>query len=193
MKNKLLLLTICLLLFIPGCAVNDNNGGDTIPEKEEEDYGKYSHNGRIVKMDKDGFHVQNDDKVELFNVNIERTGNFYLGEYVKLNSRDGNIYDVTPDEGFDYTSVMTTGMYDEDTKLDLKVEEISRDETGTMRIYGLAADNKEYDIVAGAETVTNFAHSRLKVNDEISVYPENVSDGTPAVVEAKAIIKENTD
>jgi len=75
----------------------------------------------------------------------------------------------------------------------LKVGEISRDETGTMRIYGLADDNKEYDIAAGAETVTNFAHSTLKVDDRISVYPESISDGTPAVVEAKAILKDNTD
>lgn len=193
MKYKLLLLTIILLLFMPGCAANDNNADDTIPEKEEEEYGKYTHNGRIVKIDEGGFHVQSDEKVEFFNVDTEGMGNFYLGEYVRLNSKDGNVYDVSLDEEFDYTSVMTADMYDEDTKLNLKVGEISRDETGTMRIYGLADDNKEYDIAAGAETVTNFAHSTLKVDDRISVYPESISDGTPAVVEAKAILKDNTD
>ena len=194
MKNKLLsILLICLLLLMTGCAVNDNNDeNDTIPDKEEEAYGKYSHRGRIVKMDQDGFHVQNGEKVDLFNVDTERANNFYIGEYVRLDSADGSIYDVALDEEYDYTAVMTADIYDDDEKLTLKVAEISRDETGTMRIYGLSADNKEYDVAASAETVTNFSHSTLKVDDEISVYPKNVSDNTPAVVEAKAIIK-NTD
>ena len=71
-----------------------------------------------------------------------------------------------------------------------QTSEISRDETGKMRIYGLADDNKEYDIAAGADTITNFAHSTLKADDHIIVYTEGVLNVIPAVVEAKAIVVE---
>ena len=178
---------------MPACAPNDNGADDNIPDKEEEEYGKYSHNGRIVKVDKGGFHVESDEKVEFFNVDEGARDNFYVGEYVRLNSKDGDIYDVALDEEFDYTAVMKADMFDEDERLDLRVEKISRDETGTMRIMGLAADNKEYDIITGPETVTNFAYSRLKTGDEIIVYPENISGGTTARVEAKAVLKDMTD
>jgi hypothetical protein len=193
MKYKLMLLIICLLILVPACAPNDNGADDNIPDKEEEEYGKYSHNGRIVKVDKGGFHVESDEKVEFFNVDEGARDNFYVGEYVRLNSKDGDIYDVALDEEFDYTAVMKADMFDEDERLDLRVEKISRDETGTMRIMGLAADNKEYDIITGPETVTNFAYSRLKTGDEIIVYPENISGGTTARVEAKAVLKDMTD
>ncbi|MDD4088452.1 MAG: hypothetical protein PHS04_16865 [Tissierellia bacterium] len=187
MKNKIVLMLICLLLlFMTGCAAND-----TPPGKETEPYGKYSSNGRIVKIDNGGFHIQGKDNVELFKVDTEKNNNFFIGEYVRLNSKDGNNYDVALDEEYDYAAAMTAAdFYDENSKLDLKVKEISRDETGKMRIYGLADDNKEYDIAAGADTITNFAHSTLKANDHIIVYTEGVSNVIPAVVEAKAIVVE---
>lgn len=188
MKNKLLLL-ICLLLFMIGCTVNDNND---IPDKEDEPYGKYSAHGRIVKMDKEGFHIKNEENVDLFNVDTGKSSNFFIGEYVRLESLDGEMYDVTLDEEYDYSGI-TENLFDEASKLNIRVAEISRDETGKMRIYGLAADNKEYDIAASSDTVTNFSHSTLKVDDEIFVYPENVSGDIPAVVEAKAILKKNMD
>ena len=192
MKNRLVsLIIICLFLLMAGCAVNDNNSGnDTIPEKEEEEYGKYSHSGRIVKIDKDGFQVQNDEEVTFFNVGQEGLNNFYIGEYVKLNSIDGNIYDAALDEEYDYTASMTAAdLFDENTKFNLKVVKISRDETGTMRIDGLAADNKEYTIDAGADTITNFAHSTLRVDDEITVYAKDLSAAIPTAVQAQAILK----
>lgn len=192
MKNRLVsLIIICLFLLMAGCAVNDNNSGnDTIPEKEEEEYGKYSHSGRIVKIDKDGFQVQNDEEVTFFNVGQEGLNNFYIGEYVKLNSIDGNIYDAALDEEYDYTASMTAAdLFDENTKFNLKVVKISRDETGTMRIDGLAADNKEYTINAGADTITNFAHSTLRVDDEITVYAKDLSAAIPSAVQAQAILK----
>lgn len=192
MKNRLVsLIIICLFLLMAGCAVNDNNSGnDTIPEKEEEEYGKYSHSGRIVKIDKDGFQVQNDEEVTFFNVGQEGLNNFYIGEYVKLNSIDGNIYDAALDEEYDYTASMTAAdLFDENTKFNLKVVKISRDETGTMRIDGLAADNKEYTINAGADTITNFAHSTLRVDDEITVYAKDLSAAIPRAVQAQAILK----
>ena len=128
-------------------------------------YGKYTANGRIVKIDKDGFHVEGEDNVGLYKVDMEKNKNFYIGERVRLNSMDGNSYDVELDEEYDYTAAMTAEIFDDDSKLDLKVGEISRDEMGRMRIYGLAADDKEYDIIVGADTITNFAHS--KIGDKI--------------------------
>jgi len=190
MRYKYILLAICfLLLLMPACAVNNNNTDEGIPDKEEEEYGKYSHNGRIVKVDKGGFQVQSDEKVDFFKVDEETIGNYYVGEYVRLSSKNGDVYDVALDEEFDYTSVMRADMFDEDEKIDLKVGKISRDETGTMKINGMAADNKEYDVITDAETVTNFAYSTLKVNDEISVYPKSISEGSPARVEAKALVR----
>ena len=118
MKYKLMLLIICLLILVPACAPNDNGADDNIPDKEEEEYGKYSHNGRIVKVDKGGFHVESDEKVEFFNVDEGARDNFYVGEYVRLNSKDGDIYDVALDEEFDYTAVMKADMFDEDERLD---------------------------------------------------------------------------
>lgn len=183
MNNKIMLMLICFMLFITGCAADD-----TPPDTEDETYGKYSANGRIVKIDNDGFHVQGEDKVKLFNVDTEKNSNFYIGEYVKLDSMDGNSYDVALDEEYDYTAAMATDIYDEDSKLELKVSEISRDETGEMRIKGLADDKKEYYVVVGPETITNFAHSTLKADDHIIVYSEDTSSVIPAVVEAKAIM-----
>ena len=80
-------------------------------------------------------------------------------------------------------------LFDENTKFNLKVVKISRDETGTMRIDGLAADNKEYTINAGADTITNFAHSTLRVDDEITVYAKDLSAAIPTAVQAQAILK----
>ncbi|MBP7222321.1 MAG: hypothetical protein KBA50_03630 [Sedimentibacter sp.] len=195
MKNKSpLLVIICLFILMAGCSANNNNlGNNTIPGKEEEEYGKYSHSGRIVKIDNNGYQVKNDEGVNFFNVGEKSLNNFYVGEYVRLNSLDGKIYDAALDEKYDYTSVFNTADFlDEANKLELKVVDISRDITGAMRISGRASDNREYDIAAGADTVTNFAHSTLKVNDEISVYSKDISGSMPAVVEAQAVLKNET-
>ena len=189
--NKLLIILLLLIITIVGCAENqnDNNGGNTDKnaESEDEPYGKLTANGQIVKMDDEGFHIQSGGNVDVYNVDTGRSSNFFIGEYVALTPMEGDLYDVALDEEYDYSGI-TADLFDEASKINVKVAEISRDETGTMRIYGLAADNKEYDIVANAVTVTNFARSSLKANDEIVVYPENVSGDVPAVVEAKAIL-----
>ena len=192
MKNKLLIICLVLLISITGCAENDNNNtGDTdkTSESETEPYGKYTANGKIVKMDDEGFHIQTGENVDVYNVDAGRSSNFFIGEYVALTSTDGDLFDVALDEEYDYSDI-DSNLFNEASKINVRVAEISRDETGAMRIYGLAADNKEYDIVANADTVTNFARSTLRVDDEIAVYPENVSGGIPAVVEAKAILNQ---
>lgn len=189
--NRLLIMIFLLIFIIVGCAENQNNNNDgntdKTAESEDEPYGKLTANGQIVKMDDEGFHIQSGENVDVYNVDRGRSSNFFIGEYVALTPMEGDLYDVALDEEYDYTGI-TSELFDEASKLNVKVVEISRDETGTMRIYGLADDNKEYDIVANAVTVTNFVRSTLKADDEITVYPENVSGDIPAVVEAKAIL-----
>ena len=189
--NRLLIMLLLLIFIIVGCAENQNNNNDgntdKTAESEDEPYGKLTANGQIVKIDDEGFHIQSGENVDVYNVDRGRSSNFFIGEYVALTPMEGDLYDVALDEEYDYTGI-TSELFDEASKLNVKVVEISRDETGTMRIYGLADDNKEYDIVANAVTVTNFARSTLKADDEITVYPENVSGDIPAVVEAKAIL-----
>ena len=192
MKNKLLIICLVLLISITGCAENDNNNtGDTdkTSESETEPYGKYTANGKIVKMDDEGFHIQTGENVDVYNVDAGRSSNFFIGEYVALTSTDGDLYNVALDEEYDYSDI-DSNLFNEASKINVRVAEISRDETGAMRIYGLAADNKEYDIVANADTVTNFARSTLKMDDEIFVYPKNVTGNIPAAVEAEAIFIE---
>lgn len=195
-SNKLLIICLVVLIIISGCAKNENNNktgdADKTAESENEPYGKYTANGKIVKMDDEGFHIQTGENVEVYNVDRGRSSNFFIGEYVALTSLDGDLFDVAIDEEYDYSGI-DRNIFDEASKLNVKVAEISRDDTGAMRIYGLAADNKEYDIVANAETVTNFARSTLKVDDEIFVYPKNVTGDIPAVVEAEAIFNRDTD
>ena len=195
--NKLLLICLLLLIIVTGCTRNENNnnvGNNTnTPDSNTEPYGKYSTNGKIVKIDEEGFHIQSGENVDVYKVDTGKTSNFYIGEYVRLQSMEGDGYDVVLDEEYNYNSGITEDLLDEAYKLNVKVVEISRDETGAMRIYGLAADNKEYDIVANVDTITNFAHSKLKVDDEILIYPDNVSGDIPAVVETKAIVIKNTD
>lgn len=189
--NKILIICLLLLIVIVGCAENENNNNtgntDKTAESENEPYGKLTANGQIVKIDNDGFHVKTGENVDVYNVDTGRSSNFFIGEYVALTPLEGDLYDVALDEEYDYSGI-TADLFDEASKLNVKIAEISRDETGTMRIYGVAADNKEYDIAVSAVTVTNFARSTLKVDDEIVVYPENVSGDIPAVVEAKAIL-----
>ena len=193
--NKFLILCLLLLIAATGCTRNEkNNGGNNIssPDSDTEPYGKYSANGKIVKINEEGFHIQSGENVDVYKIDTGKTSNFFIGEHVRLNSTEGDLYDVVLDEEYNYTGI-TENLFDEASKLDVKVVEISRDETGAMRIYGLASDNKEYDIAAGADTATNFAHSTLKAEDEIFVYPEHVSGDIPAKVEAKAIVIRNTD
>lgn len=191
--NKLLIICLILLISISGCAKNENNNAmdnDKTAKSKNEPYGKFTANGKIVKMDDEGFHIQSGENVDVYNVDAGRSSNFFIGDYVALTSLDGDIFDVAIDEEYDYSGI-DRSIFDEASKLNVRVAEISRDETGAMRIYGLAADNKEYDIVSNADTVTNFARSTLKVDDEIFVYPKKLSGDIPAVVEAEAIFNKD--
>lgn len=252
-KRLLLILYFTLLLNIIGCA-NENgdnnnnvNDGNTNNQSINETPGRYSAQGRIVKIDKDGLHVENNDKVDVYSVDQEQINNYYIGEYVGLNKLDGDKYEAVSDEYYDYNSRHTSSgepirrisgtvgeitddyllavtemgdvklsnlgdidlksgdqfivdyvekndenqiisYYNEVSRIHVTVKEISRDTSGMMRLYGIADDKKEYDIFVGLDTITNFAHSSLNTEEEIVVYPNDISGDIPAVVDAKLII-----
>lgn len=264
MKKTIVILIVILTINIVfvGCTnnVEENNGDANNLNRNEQTgennigsqgqdviLGKYNTQGRIVKIDESGIHVQVNDKVEKYNVANERANNYYIGEYVGLNKLDGDNYDIFADETYDYKNRITptgdsikrvTGTvgevkdnlvtavtemgdmklshegnfnlehgsqvmfdyielpdgnqmlsyYDEASKINVDVKEISRDASGMMMIFAVASDNKEYDIRLDTDTVTNFALSSLKVNDKIIVYPDEMTGDVPAVVNAKLIV-----
>lgn len=101
-----------------GCTKNDienNSNNNSQTEKNNKQaqgneviLGKYNTQGRIVKIDKTGIHVQVKDKVEKYNVTSERASNHYIGEYVGLNKLDGDNYDIFADETYDYKNRFTS-------------------------------------------------------------------------------------
>jgi hypothetical protein len=208
---------------------------------------KYIAKGKVIKIDKQGLHVQDKDKVDVYNVDYERIGKIYVGEYVTINKLNEVEFDVALDTDHDYSVRTTTdgkevtrisgavkevdkdnivvttderdiklsrardfdlesgdqlmvdyiklagrnqmlAFYDEASKISVAVIEISRDINGMMRIYALSDSNVEYDIVVGADTVTDFRHSSLNKDDRIFIYPNNISGDVPALVDAKLIL-----
>lgn len=115
-----------------------------------------------------------------------------MGDVKLANNGDFNLKSGSQ-AMFDYVEMpggnQIVSFYDEASKINVMVKEVSRDTSGIMRIYALAADKKEYDIQVDADTITNFAHSTLAVDDEITVYPKNITGDVPAVVDAKLIVK----
>ncbi len=213
----------------------------------ESESSKFTAQGKIIKIDENGIHVQDKDKVDVYNVNPERTSSLYIGEYVGINKLEGDSFDVVLDGNHDYNTRLTTegkninrvkgtagevtndhvivitetgelklnkardfdlvtgeqliadyvelpgsnqmlSFYDEASKINVIVKEISKDTNGTMRIYAVSDSKAEYDIMVGADTITNFMHSSLEPNDGIVVYPNDISGDTPALVDAKLIL-----
>lgn len=252
--NKILAtVTVASLVLASGCTnTNRPNEGQNIQGANTERSGqdipaRYSAQGKIVKIDKDGLHVQDGENVNLYKVDQARSSNYFLGEYVGLNKLEGDSYDAVSDQYFDYSLRRTSdgneikritatvgdvndefisavtemgdikfknpgnfslmagdqfmadyiegdnlsqmlSFYDESSKISATVREISRDVSGMLRIYAVSND-KEYDIRADADTITNFAHSTLRSGDEIIVYPEDTWIGDPEGIDAKLIVK----
>ncbi len=253
-RKILFFITFLLIMTLMSCSKEDS---DSIIEKQDSGNddsqkqmvsGKYSTQGKVVKIDETGLHVQTGDTVHVYNVDAERTKNFYIGEYVGLNKLDGDKYDAVLDQYYDYNTRFTStgeamkrvsgtvgdvdenyvyavtemgnvkftnpggfdlktgdqfmvdyielagtnqmlSFYDEASKINVTVKEIVRDTNGMMRIYGVSDDNMEYDIKIGEDAIVNFAHSSLKIEDRILVYPEKINDDVPAGVNAKLIVK----
>lgn len=259
--NKLNFIIIILIIALLSSCENNPQGPEnpTGENREElivnESYPtKFTAQGKVIKIDNNGLHVQDEDKVDVYNVDPERTRNIYIGEYVGINKLDGNKFDVVADEYHDYNTRITTegkaitrvtgtvsqsskdniivatengelklsrardfdlvngdqlmvdyveltgsnqmlAFYDEASKLTVTAKEISRDNNGMMRIYALSDSNVEYDIMVGADTITNFMHSSLEPEDQLMVYPNDISGDVPALVDAKLILlsRENED
>ena len=245
-NTKYLIIITLILVLAAGCAKKQDSGNNNA--KEQAVPGRYSTQGRVVKIDENGLHVQTGEKVDVYNVDRARTSSFFIGEYVGLNKLDGDKYDAVLDENYDYNARFTStgetikrvsgtvgevsenfvtavtemgdfkftkpgnfnlksgdlfmvdyvelagenqmlSFYNEASKINVTVKEVTRDESGMLKIYGNSDDNKGYDIMAGADTITNFAHSSLKTEDKILVYPEKISEDVPAVLNAKLILK----
>lgn len=252
--RKLFILLIVFIAFLSSSCENSPQQPDNQNDENKEilyvnksESSKYSSQGKIIKIDKNGLHVQVGDKVDVYNVDPERTKGLYIGEYVGINKLDGDKFDVVLDESYDYNVRITsegrpitriTGtlkdvnndtitvntdkgelklsktkgfdlesgdqlmadyvelagrnqmlvFYDEASKLNVTVKEISRDTNGTMRIYALSDSNVEYDIMIGADSFTNFIHSSLKTDDKIVVYPNGISGDVPSLVDAKLVL-----
>jgi hypothetical protein len=94
---------------------------------------------------------------------------------------------------FDYVELpegnLMVNYYDEAAKVYVQVKEISRDPSGMMMIFAVATDSKEYDIRIDENTETNFALSSLNVDDEIIVYPAEMTGEVPITVKGKLIVK----
>ena len=257
-NNKIFIIMIIVLIFsISGCSESEKKDeyqksveGGNNGQNEQDVPGRYSAQGRIVKIDEDGLHVEYENKVDVYKVDKARSSNYFIGEYVGINKLDGDQYDAVSDQYFDYNLRKTaTGetirrvtatvgdvdgdfvsavtemgdlkfnnpgnfslkagdpfmvdyiegegvnqllsYYDESSKINATVMEISRDTSGMLRIFATSDDNREYDIQADADTITNFAHSTLKEGDEILVYPEKISGDIPAYVDAKLIVRQD--
>lgn len=117
---------------------------------------------------------------EMGNINVR-----YEGEFKLKNKAQGM---------FDYAEIQNDNSlisyFDESSKIHADVKEISKDINGSMRIYAVANDTREFDIQLNADTITDFAPSLLNVGEKIVVYPEKITDNVPAFVNAKLIIKD---
>lgn len=116
---------------------------------------------------------------ELGELTIMNPGNFNL----PLNSNVIVDY-VTTKEGNKIVSY-----YDESTRMDLKIKNITRDADGRMVLVVTDANNKEYDLTLNHDVVMNVAHSTLKVGDSIKVYPTSIGDENPPKIKANMVIK----
>lgn len=80
-------------------------------------------------------------------------------------------------------------IYDETSKINLTVKNISRAKNGTMVLN--TEDDKviKYEVYVLGKSVLNFNHSDLKANDKIIVYPDVIRESYPAQIDAKMIKK----
>jgi hypothetical protein len=252
--KKLFILVLILISVLSSSCENNPQQPDNQDDKNKEklyvnssEPSKYSSQGKIIKIDNNGLHVQVGDKVNVYDVDPERTKGLYIGEYVGINELNGGEFDAVLDESHDYNARTTSegrpitritgtvkevskenitiitdqgevklsktrdfdlesgeqlmadyvelvgsnqmlAFYDEASKLNVTVKEISRDTNGTMRIYALSDNSVEYDIMIGADAFTNFNHSSLNTDDKIIVYPNGISGDVPALVDAKLVL-----
>jgi len=257
-KNLIMFFSMMLVfsIILSSCSIEKDNkdqSEQTAKNKSSNNVDKtadkYSAQGKIVKIDDNGLHVQIGDKVERYNVTKEKADIYYAGEYVGLNELQNNTYDVFEDETYDYNNRFTStgdqimrisgtvgevqnnfvtavtemgdvkltnpgkfslksgdqvmfdyvemaggnqmiSYYEETSKINVEVKEISRDTSGIMRIFAVSSDNKEYEIQVNENTVTNFAHSSLLKGENITVYPSDISGDIPAIVKCKLIVKD---
>lgn len=80
-------------------------------------------------------------------------------------------------------------VYNENTCLNLAVKEITRLENGQMVLLAIDDTGREFNVNVLDNTILFFNHSDLKVNDEITVYHDDVVDNSTTIVNGKMIQK----
>lgn len=132
---------------------------------------------KVKDVGEDFINIMTDDG----EVSIMNPGNFALPQ-------NSNVI-------FDYTSSdkgnTLVSYYDEGTKLDLVISDLSRDSSGELVIKGKDDNENEYQVVVKSDVLLNVTASNLKDGDKIFVYPMTVSDDNPKKVESSMILKYN--
>ena len=80
-------------------------------------------------------------------------------------------------------------LYDEITKLSLKITGLGRTDSGNMIISGADQSNNEYEVYVLSDTVLDFHYDTAALNDEIIVYHSEIELGTTTKVYAEMIQK----
>lgn len=80
-------------------------------------------------------------------------------------------------------------VYNEGTCLNLTIKEITRMENGQMVLLAIDDTGREFNVNVLDNTILFFNHSDLKVNDEITVYHDDVVDNSTTIVNGKMIQK----
>lgn len=126
------------------------------------------------------------------------------GKKLVISTKDGDIEFEAYDELFyekgmevtvDYIEIQqgaektVLDIYDEASKIELTVKNISRAQNGKMILATEDAKDLKYEVYVLVSTVLNFNHSDLKVDDKIVVYPGEIRESYPAQVDAKMIKK----
>lgn len=112
---KKIYIVILMLLIITSCEPNiqsqpieEQNLDKKDSVVNESESSKYSANGKVLKIDEQGLHLQDGDQVHIFNVDAERTNELFVGEYVGINKLDGEKFDAVLDTHHDYNIRKTT-------------------------------------------------------------------------------------
>lgn len=134
--------------------------------------------GEIKEIDDNGFTLATKD------------GDFEFETHDRVVLEEGTRVSVDYMEFGQESKRIFLDMYNEDTKLDLIVKEISRAEDGMMVVGAEDDQGLQYMVKVTRGTVLNFNHSDLKKDDRMTVYaPEVMLAIYPAEIPAKMIKK----
>lgn len=134
--------------------------------------------GKIKKIDNDSFTVSTED------------GDFQFAAYDTVLLEEGTEVSVDYIEFNQKSERILVDIFNEDSKMELIVKKINRNEDGMMVVGAEDDKGLEYIVNLDRGTILNFNCSDLNVDDRITVYPPEVMTAIyPAEISAKMIIK----